>query len=74
MREAAVVVVAAVGALGGGGAAELAAPDDQRVLQQAALAQVGEQAGDGLVGGSAVAGEGFLEVAGAGPSRDGRPR
>ncbi len=52
--EAAAVVVAAI--IGGGetalaidGAAEFAAPDDQRVVQHAALFQVGDQRGGGLV-------------------------
>ena len=44
--EAVGVVVAAVLALGAGRPAELAAPDDQGLLEQAALLQVGEQAGD----------------------------
>src|SRR5262249_27051733 len=48
-REAPVVVVAAVAALAGRGAAELAAPDDERVVEQAALLQVGEQCGHGPV-------------------------
>ena len=48
-REAAVVVVAAVAPSANGRAAELAGPDDQRVLQQAALLQVREQRGDRLV-------------------------
>ena len=57
-REAVVVVVAAVDLAGVGArvrqldrrrAAELAAPDHQRVVEQAALLQVGEQRGDGLV-------------------------
>src|ERR1051325_1495123 len=43
------VVAAAVGAVVAGRAAELAAPDDERVLQQTALLEVGEQRGDGLV-------------------------
>ena len=42
--EPVVVVVAAVVALRGRRAAEFAAPDDQRVLEHAALLQVGEQA------------------------------
>ena len=44
--EAVGVVVAAVLALGAGGPAELAAPDDQRLVEQAALLQVGQQTGD----------------------------
>ena len=49
--EAVVVVVAAVEArqLGDRRAAELAAPDHQRAVEQAALLEVGEEGGDGLV-------------------------
>ena len=36
-------------------AAELAAPDDERVVEQPALLEVGEQRGDGLVGLAAAA-------------------
>ena len=46
--EALDVVVAAV-ALGHGGAPELAAPDDERVVEHAALLQVLNQGGGGLV-------------------------
>ena len=54
-REAAGVVIAARAVLlGVGGAAELAAPPDQRILEQSALLQVGEQAGDGAVDGAGV--------------------
>ena len=54
----AVGVVVAAGAvlLGVGGAAELAAPPDERVLEQAAPLQVGEQAGDRPVDGAGVVG------------------
>ena len=57
-REAVGVVVAAgpLGVLGGRLAAELAAPDDQRLVEQAALLQVLEQAGDRLVGVAGVLG------------------
>ena len=57
--EAVVVVVAAVdlaligargGQFDGRGAAELAAPDDERLVEQAAALEVGQQGGDGLVG------------------------
>ena len=46
------VVVAAglLGLLGDRQPAELAAPDHQRLVEQPALVQIGEQAGDGLVG------------------------
>ena len=48
--EALGVVIAAVGAfLEGGHAAELGDEDDERVLQQAALLQVAQQRGAGLV-------------------------
>jgi hypothetical protein len=50
-----VVVVAAV-ALPVGGAAELADPQDQRVVEQAATLEVGEETGDRLVGGLATGG------------------
>jgi hypothetical protein len=54
-REAARVVVTAVvslgeGALRVGRTTELAAPDDERIVEQATLFEVGEQAGRGLVG------------------------
>ena len=42
---------------------ELAAPDDQRVLEHAARLQVEQQAGAGLVGLLALAGDVFGEVA-----------
>ena len=48
-REAVGVVVAAVGALRTRGAAELGGPDHERVVEQAAVLEVVEQAGDGLV-------------------------
>ena len=68
----AAVVVVAVRALAVDGAAELAAPDDQRVVEQAALLQVLDQGGGGLVGVLALdrrAGRGGCR---AGPSRGGR--
>ena len=49
-REAVGIVVAAVPFLGHRRAAELAAPDDQRLVEQAALLEVREQAGDRPVG------------------------
>ena len=49
-----VVVAAVVAALDHRRAAELAAPDDQRVVEQAALLQVLDQRGAGLVGVAAV--------------------
>ena len=55
--EAAGVVVAAGAVLFGvGRAAELAAPPDERVFEQAAPLEVGEQAGDRLVDGQGVVG------------------
>ena len=77
MREAARMMVAAVIvgrqlALAIYGAAEFAAPDDQRVVEQAALLQVLDQRGRGLVGVAALAGDLPRQVACAGPSRDGR--
>src|SRR5438128_12669474 len=44
------IVVAAVAALRHGQAAEFTAPDHQRGIEQAALYEVLEQRGDGLVG------------------------
>ena len=56
-REAAGVVVAAGAVLlGVRRAAELAAPPDQRVFEQAALLEVGQQPGDRLVHGAGVVG------------------
>ena len=58
-REGIRVMVAAVGApLHHRRAAEFAAPDDERVVQQAALLQVLDQRGAGLVGIQAVLCEG----------------
>src|SRR5437879_5265606 len=51
--EAALVVVTPVRALREGRAAELPGPDDQRVLQQSALFEVGQEAGHRQVGGMA---------------------
>ena len=52
-REAAAVMIAAVvvlqAALSVDGASELAAPDDERLIEQAALGQVANQGGLGLV-------------------------
>ena len=53
-------------------AAELAAPDDQRVVEQAALLQVLTSAARRLVGVAALAGDLLGQVRRAGPSRDGR--
>ena len=60
-REAAAMVVAAVVVLGElalavDGAPELAAPDDQRLVEQAALIQVFDQGGEGGVGAAAYRG------------------
>ena len=62
-----VVAAGALGVLGGRLPAELAAPDDQRLVEQAALLQVLEQAGDRLVGVAGVRG------CGCRPGRRGRP-
>lgn len=43
------VVIAAIGPLGERGASEFTGPDDDGFLEQAALGEVGEQAGDGLI-------------------------
>ena len=48
-REALVVVIAAVGPLPVRRATELAPPDDERIVEQAAVGKVGEQAGNGAV-------------------------
>ena len=48
-REAVGMMVAAVGRLGAGRAAEFGAEDDERFVEQAALLQVVDQAGDRLV-------------------------
>ena len=48
-REAERMVVAAVGSLRAGRAAELGRPDDDRLVEQAALLQIGQQPGDRLV-------------------------
>ena len=75
-REAARMVVAAVVVggqfpLGVDSAAEFAAPDDQRVLEQAALLQVLNQGGGGLIGVAALACDLLRTGCCAGPSRDG---
>src|SRR5690606_1328239 len=43
------IVVAAVVSLGDGGASKLASPENERVLEEAAGFEVGEEAGDGQV-------------------------
>ena len=48
--EAVGMVIAAVAVLGARRAAELAAPEDERRVEQAALRQVGQQAGGGQIG------------------------
>ena len=64
--EAVWVVVAAFAFFAHGHAAEFAAPDDQRAVEQAALLEVGQQAGDRHVGflaaGSVVFGEAAVGV------------
>src|SRR5262245_51858571 len=44
------VVIAAVAELGAGRAAELRGPNDERLIQQAALLQVGQQSANRLIG------------------------
>ena len=65
-EEAVGIVVAAVAFLGDRHAAELAAPDDERGVEQPALLEVGQQAGDRLVGFATalavVVGEGVVRV------------
>ena len=60
-REGAVVMVPTV-TLGRRGAAELGAKDDECVIEKAALPQIGEQAGDGLVRGGAAGGQEVFDV------------
>ena len=52
--EAGGVVVPPVALLGHGCAAKFTAPDDERLVEQAAGLQIGEQAGDGFIDGVAV--------------------
>ena len=47
--EAVGVVVAAVGALGEGGATEFAGEDDEGFFEEAAVVEIGEEGGDGLI-------------------------
>ena len=54
--EGVVVAARALGVLGGRLAAELAAPDDQRLVEQAAALEVGDQPGDRPVGVAGVLG------------------
>src|SRR5882672_6868731 len=57
LREAAGVVIAAGAiAFGVGSAAEFTAPPDERVFQEAAAFEIGEQARDRLIGGEGVIG------------------
>ncbi len=60
--EALGIVVASVGFPAVGGAAEFAAPDDERVVEETAGAEVVEECGDGAVNGAAVAAKGGFEV------------
>ena len=68
-RVAGDVVVAAVGALGGRLAAELAAEEHQRLVQQPALFQVGEQRGGRLVDGPAAVDQPLVQVVVVVPAR-----
>ena len=67
-REGVGIVIASEdGALGGasfaeGSATEFAAPDNQRVVEQAALAQIVDQRGDRLVHRGAFVGESLAEA------------
>ena len=66
--EAARVVIAAVivlgqGALRVGGASEFPAPDDQGIIEQAALFEVGDEGGAGLVGVAALSAVCFWQSA-----------
>ena len=61
--EGLVVVVAPIGALRVRGATELTAPAHQRVIEQTALLEVGEQPSDGLIDRGPVGSERFGEIA-----------
>ena len=61
--EAERMMVAAVGAFGAGRAAELGGPDDERLVEQAALLQILQQAGDRLIDLRAVGGVVACEIA-----------
>jgi len=60
--EAGRVVVAAVFTLSYGGAAKLGSPDNEGVVHQAALLEVSQESGNGLVGGEGVLGVTFDEA------------
>jgi len=60
--EAGGVVVTAIFPLGYGCTAKLGSPDDEGVVHQAALLEVGEESGNGLVGGQSVFGVTFDEA------------
>ena len=68
----AAVVVGRELALAVDGAAEFAAPDDQRVVEQAALLEIGNQGAGGLVGVAALLARSAWAGCRAGPSRGGR--
>jgi hypothetical protein len=55
-RKALVVVVAAVGVLAVRRAAELASPDQERIVEQPALAQIGQQPRDRPIDGARIPG------------------
>ena len=67
--EAERMMVAAVGAFGAGRAAELGGPHDERFVEQAALLEVVEQAGDRLVDLGAVGGVVAVQIRRGRPSR-----
>ena len=61
-RETARVVVAAAGLLSHRRAAKLTTPNDERLVEQAARFQIGEEAGDGFVHGATERAVAFLEL------------
>ena len=62
-REGSIVVVAAIAALSHGRATEFAAPDDEGIVEKAAVLEVLDESGDGLVGVLAVFRERFVQTA-----------
>ncbi len=50
------VMIPAIALFAHGGASELTAPDDERLFEQSACFEVGEQSGDGFIDGAAEAG------------------
>ncbi len=66
----AAVIVGGELALAVDGAAEFAAPDDQRVVEQAALLQIRDQRRRGLIGIASLRGDLLGQLRCADPSRD----